>query len=189
MLDYNNGKIYKIINSENEVIYIGSTVDKLCKRYSTHEHKAIGNKIILIENCPCNSREELVKKEQEIIEQYDNLLNKFRAYRSEEDNTEDRKKTRKKYRDKNKEKLSEKAKVDYEENKDKYHKKYKKHYEKNKDKISEKVKKYKEKNKEKISEYNKVKVNCECGCEIRKYCLSKHKKTKKHIKLMENIII
>ena len=171
MPNYNNGKIYKIIDSENKVIYIGSTVEKLCRRYSTHQHKAIGNKIILIENCPCNSREELVKKEQEIIEQYDNLLNKFRAYRSEEDNTEDMKISRKKYyennkdeilekakvyRENNKEKISENHKVYYEKNKE-YHKEYRKVYnENNKEKISENKKVYYENNKEKISENKKV---------------------------------
>ena len=189
-INYNNGKIYKIINPQNEIIYIGSTAqEQLCDRFKNHKHKGNGNKIILIDNCPCNSKQELVKKEQEIIEQYDNLLNKFRAYRSEEDNTEDRKKTRKKYRDKNKEKLSEKKKTYYEENKNTISERYKVYYENNKNEILEKQKKYNEKNKEKIEEYNKVKVNCECGCEIRKDKLLRHKKTKKHIKLMENIII
>ena len=30
MVNYNNGKIYKIINENNEIIYIGSTTQKLC---------------------------------------------------------------------------------------------------------------------------------------------------------------
>jgi len=170
MPNYNNGKIYKIINSENKVIYIGSTVEKLCRRYSTHEHKAIGNKIILLENYPCNCREELVKKEQEIIEQYDNLLNQVRAFNSEEYNKEYNKEYFEKYRENNRDKI-----LEYK----------KKHYEKNKNKIIEKSKVYNENNKEKLSEKQKVKVKCDCGLEIRKDNLLKHKKTQKHIKLME----
>ena len=159
MPNYNNGKIYKIIDSENKVIYIGSTTEKLCSRYAKHKHKAIGNKIILLENYPCNCREELVKKEQELIEQYDNLLNKHRAYNSIEYHKE--------------------YKKEYHLN---YHNEY---YEKNKDKLSEKNKVYREKHKVEISQKAKVKVICECGCEIRKDIILKHKKTQKHIKLME----
>ena len=195
MPDYSTGKIYKVINPQNEIIYIGSTTQTLSQRFCRHEHKAIGNKIILLENCPCNSREELVKREQELIEQSDNLLNKFRAYMSEEQHKEYRKKYYKQYNETNRNKISEKAKIYYEKNKNKITEKSKEHYEnnkenkkeqyeKNKNKISEKAKIYYEKNKNKILEKYKVKIICECGCEISKYN-NKHKKTKKHIKLME----
>jgi len=70
MVNYENGKIYKILNKNNEIIYIGSTVNKLCRRFSTHRHRGNNNKIILIENYNCNCKEELVQKEQEIIEQH-----------------------------------------------------------------------------------------------------------------------
>mgnify|MGYP000383068784 CR=1 FL=1 len=86
MVNYQNGKVYKIINENNEIIYIGSTAEeKLCKRYAKHYLKAPNNKIILIENYPCNSKEELLMREQQIIEDHSNLLNKIRAYISEED--------------------------------------------------------------------------------------------------------
>ena len=172
MPDYNNGKIYKIIDSENKVIYIGSTTERLCNRYAKHKHKAIGNKIILIELCPCNSREELVKKEQDVIEQYDNLLNKQRAYIPEEH---------------------------YKEYIKEYHLNYnKEYYEENKNKILENRKIYREGNKEKLKGYQKKfrennidklkeKITCECGCDIRKYDMIRHKKTKKHIDLMNTI--
>ena len=170
MPDYSTGKIYKIINPQNETIYIGSTTQKLSQRFCRHDHKDNGNKIILIENYPCNSREELVKKEQEVIEQYDNLLNQFRAFNSEEYNKEYYKKYHKEYCENNRDKLSEK---------------HKKWYETNKDKIIEKSKVYHENNRDKILEKRKVKLICECGCEINKQHMLRHKKTKKHIKLME----
>ena len=76
MVNYQNGKIYKIINESNDIVYIGSTTQPLSHRYTKHKHKAPNHKIILIENYACNSKEELCMKEQEFIEQYDNLLNK-----------------------------------------------------------------------------------------------------------------
>jgi len=200
MPDYSTGKIYKVINPQNEIIYIGSTTQTLSQRFCRHEHKAIGNKIILLENCPCNSREELVKREQELIEQYDNLLNKQRAYMSEEQHKEYKKKYYEEQYQNNRDKILEKSKIYYEENKNKIlenKKEYnKKHYQKNRDKIleykkvydennKEKAKVYYEKNKNKILEKYKVKIICECGCEISKYN-NKHKKSKKHIKLMES---
>ena len=211
MPDYSTGKIYKIINPQNETIYIGSTTQKLSQRFCRHDHKGNGNKIILIENYPCNSREELCMKEQEIIEQYDNLLNQFRAFNSEEYNKEYFKEYHKvyceKHKDKikeyikvyseeNKDKISERKKIYYENNKefkklyretnkDKIKETHKKYYETNKDKIIEKAKVYREENRDKILEKGKVKVICECGCEIRKANLCKHKQSKKHIKLME----
>ena len=216
MPDYSNGKIYKIINSENEIIYIGSTAQTLSRRFCNHEYKGNGNRIILLENCPCNSREELIKKEQEYIESHENLLNKNRAFNSEEYNKEYYKEYLKKYlekyREENKDEISEKRKVYYEENKDKikvyyeenkeklsekqkvYNEKIKDtisekkkiYYEKNKDRLLEKSKVYNEENKNRISEKNKIKITCECGCEINKHKILRHKKTKKHIKLMES---
>ena len=41
-------------------------------------------------------------------------------------------------------------------------------------------KQYYEKNKEKMQEYYKIKITCDCGCEIRKDAISQHKKSNKH---------
>ena len=186
MPNYQNGKIYKIIDSENKVIYIGSTTEKLCNRYAKHKHNANGNRIILLELCPCNSREELVKKEQELIEQFDNLLNQKRAYIPEEHYKEYMKEYHlnynKEYYEENKNKILENRKINRENTKEKQ----KVYYEENKNNKLEKVKIYREEHKVEISEKAKVKLVCECGCTIRKYDMNKHKKTKKHIKLMES---
>jgi hypothetical protein len=67
-------------------------------------------------------------------------------------------------------------------------KEYKKEwYEKNKEEILEKHKDYKDKNKEKISEWSSQKITCECGCKISNNHSARHKKSKKHIELMEEI--
>jgi len=89
MINYQNGKVYKIINENNEIVYIGSTAQELlCDRYKTHKHKSPNNKIILIENYPCNSKQELCMREQQIIEEYSNLLNERKAFRTTEETFE-----------------------------------------------------------------------------------------------------
>lgn len=48
---------------------------------------------------------------------------------------------------------------------------------------------YREKNKNSLknykNEYAKIEIQCECGCVLRKNLLARHKKTQKHIKLLE----
>lgn len=115
MVNYNNGKIYKIINENNESIYIGSTVQKLSQRYSKHPHKKPNNKIILIENYSCDSCEELRKREQEVIDENNNLLNKNRAFGLCLEKRKEYEKERKEYKKfwylKNKLRILEKQKI------------------------------------------------------------------------------
>jgi len=49
------------------------------------------------------------------------------------------------------------------------------------------VKKYQEANKEKISERKKTKVICECGEEVGKSHLARHKKSQKHLENLSNL--
>jgi hypothetical protein len=179
MVNYENGKIYKIINTENnQIVYIGSTVEQLCRRYAKHHHKSPNHKIILIENYPCNSKEELCKKEQEIIEQYDNLLNQKKAFRSEEQRKEQMKELYKN----NKEKVKEQQKAYYENNKDTF----REYYNNNKEQKKEKAKEYKKNNKEKIKEQQKeyYKNNKEKFKEYKKAYYQKKKDEKKDEKII-----
>jgi hypothetical protein len=107
----------------------------------------------------------------------------------------------KKYRELNREKILEKAKVYREENREIISKQQKKHYDANKEEYSKQKKIYRENNKaelnvkdkikyeinrEKILEKAKEKITCECGSICRKVDISKHKKTKNHIKYLED---
>ena len=38
-----------------------------------------------------------------------------------------------------------------------------------------------------LREYNKEKIICECGCKVNRLYIYRHRKTKKHLELMENI--
>jgi SHS2 domain-containing protein len=78
--DYNNGKIYQVLNRINNEVYVGSTCQLLRKRMDFHRYYAetregklydemrrLGKEhfyIELIVNHPCNDISELVKKEQ-----------------------------------------------------------------------------------------------------------------------------
>ena len=57
------------------------------------------------------------------------------------------------------------------------------YYQNNKDKISE----YYQNNKDKISEKQNQKITCECGCEIIKRNIPRHRNSKKHQGLMANL--
>lgn len=102
MVNYGNGKIYKIISSHTNKIYIGSTAKKyLSERMYEHRkelrHYEMGirpwkttswdiikyndAKIILIEKWPCTCREELLQREQYWQDQNKDIcINKLRAY-------------------------------------------------------------------------------------------------------------
>jgi len=93
-MDYQSGKIYKIyIPGLEDVCYIGSTTWVLTKRLNQHFHQAKnpeqnkcasailfeeGNEPIieLIENFPCNSKDELNVRERYWIEQHPEAINK-----------------------------------------------------------------------------------------------------------------
>jgi hypothetical protein len=88
-MKYQNGKIYKITDNAYTKMYIGSTTQSLSRRFSKHKfsYKSWQNggydkvsvfdlfnefgiencKIELIEAYPCNNRDELEKKEGELI--------------------------------------------------------------------------------------------------------------------------
>ena len=79
MPNYQNGKIYGIRSVSNpDLLYVGSTTDQLSKRLYQHKNKSnkstskqiidLGDAYIeLIENYACNSKEELLKREGEIM--------------------------------------------------------------------------------------------------------------------------
>ena len=162
MPDYSKAKIYKIYSYENDDVYYGSTIETLSQRMSKHrchykkykEGKGsyytsyqilelTSAKIELIENYPCNSKEELLQREGYYITN-NNCVNRNIAGR-----------TKKEWREQNKEQIKEQKKEYYENNKE-HIKKYKKEYnETNKDTIKEQNKEYYEINKDKFKEYHK----------------------------------
>jgi len=155
MVNYKNGKIYKLFSYDNDLVYVGSTTQALSERLGKHKcpsNKACSKilfensnnvKIELIENCECDNIEQLHRLEGEYIRRLD-CVNKNIPGRTD-----------KEYREDNKEQLKEYSKEWYENNKE-HLKQYMKEYsENNKEQIKEREKEYREKNKEQIKERRK----------------------------------
>jgi hypothetical protein len=88
MVNYSNGKIYKLVCNITDLTYIGSTTSPLAVRKSGHRSdynkytlgktpKKVTSSliiengdydIILIESCPCDTKEELLSRERHFIE-------------------------------------------------------------------------------------------------------------------------
>tara|TARA_R110001632_G_scaffold223481_1_gene355346 strand:+ start:352 stop:996 length:645 start_codon:yes stop_codon:yes gene_type:complete len=213
MVNYQNGLIYKLVSNDLNIkeCYYGSTTNFIERRkahkrscsdvrqkgYNQPKYKFIrdnGNwenwKMVMVKYFPCNSKLELEREERFVMEQDDNRLNVKLPTR-----------TRKEWDEDNKEKILEQKKEWYENNKEQILKDKKEYYENNKEKIAEYNKEYNEKNKEKILEQKKEryennkeqinekrseKVTCECGLVLTKSCLSRHKRSQKHLKFIEN---
>jgi hypothetical protein len=216
MPDYSKGKIYTIrCRIDDTLIYVGSTTQSLAVRFGGHKRKSkedgmINRKIYNVINgdwnnwyielyslYPCNSKEELCKKEGEIIRLIGNLNNNIEG-RTEEEFKECYIQRSKLYREKNPEKVAECTKIYREKNPEKVKKWQKEWYENNKDKSVEYREKYKDKitkyhkeyyenNKDKIKEYRKIKITCECGCIILKMNIKKHIKTQTHLDLINKV--
>jgi len=128
-------------------------------------------------------KEKNIKYKKEFYEKNAEIIkNKVKDYRK--NNKEKIKEKDKQYYEKNVEIISEKQKEYREKNREIIKEKKKEFYENNKEYFKEKHKHYRENNKEIISQKQKEKITCQCGCEINKNNLSRHLKSKKHIKLM-----
>lgn len=175
MPDYSKGKIYTIrCKNDPSLIYVGSTIQPLAKRWGGHKIYSLKHPNILIystinndwdnwyielyEECPCENKEQLCKKEGEIIRLIGNLNIRIEGRTKKEYNE--------KYYNDNKDKVSD------------YNKEYrlKKIHENPNYDIERQVGKW-EKHKDK---YN-AKIICDCGKEICKRGLNRHLKSKIHI--------
>jgi hypothetical protein len=184
---YSNGKIYQIVSfSHPELVYYGSTVQPLSNRMCAHRcsFKAGYNTsskfivcfddatILLVENYPCNNKEELNRREGEYIKNNE-CVNKVIAGRNinewKEDNRAITNQKAKIYH--KRPEILEKAKLRYAKEKitDEYITKQKQHY----------IEK-----KEDILLRQCEEITCICGCKFQKNNKNIHMKSAKHNKLM-----
>ena len=181
-IDYQKAKIYKIVDNTTDNIYVGSTCEPtLARRLAKHvaSYKSHLNEtyhyvssfeiikngdydIILIENFPCNTKDELFARERywtnELI-----CVNKCRNQGLQLELGQ--KEYKKEY---------------YQENKMNIIIKSKKYYEDNLDKITEYHKMYRENNKDKIQMKLNKKYNCFCNGKYTHANKNKHFLSKKH---------
>ena len=206
-MDYKNGKIYKIVSDNTDKIYIGSTCSPLAKRL--YEHKAnykawkVGKPnnghvtsynilelenvdIILLENYPCNDKNELYARERYWIEQNKAIVvNKAIPTRTMREYCKDNKEKIQKY--------TKEYNVIHKNEKKVYNRLYnldnklnisiqkKEYYQKHKEEKSKYGKIYRERNKEKFSKS----FVCECGSHYTFDSKRKHIKTAKHLNFIE----
>ena len=152
---------------EEERVRVGLNAD--LNSYTCHGQDKNYSKNYYIEN-------------KEKVKQY-YIENKEKRKDHYEKNKEEFREKNKQYYENNKESVGEKNKQYYENNIETVKEKQKQYYENNKEEIREKQKDHYEKNKEEILEKQKEKTVCECGCEVAKGNLKKHKQTAKHIKM------
>lgn len=180
-MDYAKGKIYSIRSHLTDKFYIGSTASPLSKRF--YEHKNDNKQFIagkrkggcssfeilnfgdayieLLEDYPCENKNQLRKREGEFI-RANECVNKKIAGRTDAEYRQDNQDKIKEYRQDNKETIAE------------YHVEY---YEQNKEKILENKKEYRHQNKDKIKE----KFVCECGGRYTHQHRACHFKSLKHL--------
>lgn len=180
---YQNGKIYKIISSKTDNIYIGSTIKSLTQRLCGHYNdikKSINMSsgeilkyddatIVLIEDYPCECKTELLTRERFYIETLPNVINIQIPTR-----------TKKEYRQDNKEYFIEYGKKYRQDNREHGNEYSRKYYQNNREYHKEIAKKYRQDNKESISKKRNETFNCDCGGKYTRGGKSQHFKTQKH---------
>jgi hypothetical protein len=179
MVNYQIGKIYKIVCNITDECYIGSTCEptlamRLSKHVACYKRWKSGNcgkvtcydiidrgdyKILLIECFPCNNKDELNSREGHVT----------REYKKNSDivciNKRIESRTKREYYLDNKIKIDERNKRYYKDN-----------FEKNKDKSHT----YYMTNKDKINKYASKKITCECGSCFRISDKARHERSQKH---------
>ena len=104
MPDYQKGKIYKLWSPSKNLVYYGSTTQSISQRLTDHIKRKRYNKqrqytsniildcedykIEVIEECPCNNRQQLERKEGEYIKANE-CVNKYVAGRTDKEWRED----------------------------------------------------------------------------------------------------
>jgi hypothetical protein len=174
MPDYGCGKVYAIVGEDGLEIYVGSTAQPLHKRWHGHKkmakfkperaiYKHIAEnggfekfRIILVEEYPCENRQQLLRREGEHIKRLQPIGNRRVAGRTPQEWIEEHKdmvaEYMSEYREQNRDKLTEQKREYYEQNKDKIAKQKREYREQNKDKTAE----YRERNRDKLTEYMRV---------------------------------
>jgi len=187
MVNYQNGKIYKLVNNVDDEIYVGSTCNPLRVRKGGHKrdsktrpnykvYKHLNEvgwenvEIILIENYACESKDELHRRERHWIDTLKPSLNKVIPTR-----------TKKEWREENREVILKKKKEYRKSNKEVILQKQKEYAKANKEYCQNYKKEYNQKNKEAISKKQRIKSMCDCGKTLTKISIPRHKKSKNHL--------
>jgi len=174
MPNYQDGQVYTIrCKSDNSLIYVGSSTMTLSRRMAYHRERGKTSKtrfyscvngnwddwyIELYEVFPCENKQELCKREGEIIRDIGTLNSKISGRTQQESDKlsyekhkEARKEARKIYVEEHKELISAKAKENYQNHREEILEAARQYNINNNDKVKERKKIYREGHKEEIS--------------------------------------
>lgn len=189
MRDYQQGKIYKVVNlAVNDPVecYVGSTCMKLSRRFQAHKDHwkiceggsllyqamttyGIENfRIILIEEYPCENNDQLRAREEHHRIQIGAKYNQKRAIVTDEQVKEDKKRN---YENNNDTEKEIQRKRDY--------------WRHNKEAITLKHNEWLEKNKDRVRAKNFAQYDCECGGKYIWKCKARHMRSQRHIAFIE----
>ena len=192
---FENGKIYFIGNYIDDDIYIGSSCQPLNKRFQNHKDsintykknrklyvkmRELGTEhffIEEIEKCPCNSLQELRKRERYYIIERKPTLNKEIPTRTKAEWTMD-----------NRERKREMDRKYYLKTKEIHNQKSKEYRENNPEKMKEYKQKWYENKRDDLSKKSKERIICECGVEVCQGAYTRHLKSKTHQNYLNNNI-
>jgi hypothetical protein len=189
MVNYQNGKIYKIWSPQTEMIYIGSTTRLLCQRLADHKSNLTkynegktnytssfeiiifdDAKIELIENFACNNKEELSGREGNLQREYRNICVNMRI--------EGR--TSQEYYLDNKDYINKSNRERRLNNIEEYKERDREYYINHREERLEYRRLNYENNREKILEQQAQPYQCECGSTTTSNHKTRHFKSKKH---------
>ena len=192
-----NVDVYRIYWTDSDDSYVGST-DNIKRRMTRHKRELsspnmkVSKKIKekggsfeyeILETLWCEELSDGLKRERWWQDELDPSLNELRAFITEEDRKEwvENYKPRKKeynaeYHQKNKVKRNEQS-AQWQKKNPTYNHEYR---QKNKERINDRDAEYREKNKDRIAARRRERVVCECGAEVGRGQLARHRKSKKH---------
>ena len=192
---YKKAKIYKVTDVGYNMCYIGSTIQPLSKRFGHHKgtyhsgacassiiFKTYGKencKITLIEDYPCDNKEQLKPREGHYIETME-CVNKFIAGGGKSD-------WDRRYYQKHKKEHKQRSKKYYQEKSEQVKEKAKEYRETHSEQKRETDRKYRENNKETLKAKQLELILCECGCYSVRSSIARHRKSKKHSELMKRL--
>jgi hypothetical protein len=183
------GRVYKIVSSETDDVYVGSTEQTLNERFSNHKRnyklylqgkyhtvksfdivKFRDARIELLSEGLFDTKEDLRRLEGEFMAAITSCINKCMAGRTKLESAkayrDSHKEEYKAYLERNKERISQQKKDRYQEHKDEY---------------LERVRRYKEENKSKIADYKGQKITCpDCQGIYSRNHKARHEQSNKH---------
>lgn len=220
---YQTGKIYQIVDIGYTKCYVGSTCETLSQRMAHHrgtynyflqaggkrtrsydmfQEFGVDNcKIELIQNYPCNSKDELVRQEgKHILRLRKKCVNKNVAGRTKKEGYEANKEhylsISRKWKENHKEETQKAWKQYYQDNLDKLKVATQQYRETHTEKIQQQQKEYQNNNRKELTRKHgeyvkqnqhwlKQKIQCGCGSEYQYLKKSDHFKTQKHQKWLK----